>query len=126
MWPAPWRKITVDDVFGPSRTSPAVVITADLIIIGDQSGCDCFSNAAMPATCGADIDVPLYTLKLSPPLPGGATAATMSWPGGMRSGFGRSPPPARRGPRDENEAVRGAGTLKTSAAWLIFAVAPAV
>ena len=36
-----------------------LVMSADLIIIGDQSGCSCLSSAAMPATCGADIDVPL-------------------------------------------------------------------
>ena len=34
-------------------------MSADLIIIGDQSGCRSLSSAARPATCGLDIDVPL-------------------------------------------------------------------
>src|SRR5262245_21271589 len=61
--PAPWRKISTGLVFGagvpPSSTSVAEVISADLIIIGDQSSCRSFSSAARPATCGDDIDVPL-------------------------------------------------------------------
>src|SRR5688572_11002930 len=36
----------------------AVVISADLIIIGDQSGYSCLNRAASPATCGDAIDVP--------------------------------------------------------------------
>ena len=39
--------------------SDAVVMNADLIAIGDQSGCACFSSAPRPAMCGLDIDVPL-------------------------------------------------------------------
>ena len=35
----------------------------------------------------------------------------MSCPGAMRSGFSRSPLPARSGPRDEKEAVNGAGRV---------------
>src|SRR5688500_9545790 len=50
MWPAPWLKMTVGEVGGPSSTSAPVVIKADLIIIGDQSGCSCSSSAAIPAT----------------------------------------------------------------------------
>src|SRR5690349_21645845 len=95
---------------------------ADLIIIGVQSGCRSFSRAAMPATCGADIDVPSYMLNDRPRLPGGATAATIAWPGAITSGFRRSPPPARSGPREENDAIVGAGTSKTSAACAIDAV----
>jgi len=59
MWPAPWRKMTSGFVSGPSRTSVPVVISADLIIIGDHVGWRSFSRAAMPATCGLDIEVPL-------------------------------------------------------------------
>jgi hypothetical protein len=36
-----------------------VVISADLIAIGDQLGYFSFSSAARPATCGLDIEVPL-------------------------------------------------------------------
>src|SRR5262245_25298756 len=93
--------------------------------MGDQSGCLCFSNAARPATCGLDIDVPLYTSNRRPWLPGGATAARMSWPGAITSGFSRSPD-ARLGPREENAAVNGAGVVNTIVAWLIRAVAPVV
>jgi len=57
--PAPCLKITSGFVLGPSSTSYAVVINADLIIIGVQVGCRSFSNAARPATCGLDIEVPL-------------------------------------------------------------------
>src|ERR1044071_1760999 len=106
----------------PSSTSPADVINADLIIIGVQSGCRSFSSAASPATCGADIDVPLYRLKDSPAFPGGATAARMSWPGAMTSGMSRLPAPAVSGPRDEKVAVNGAGSVNVIVAALIFAV----
>jgi len=34
-----------------SSESVPVVIIADLIIIGDQSGWSCISNAAIPAMC---------------------------------------------------------------------------
>ena len=36
----------------------AVVISADLICAGVQSGCLSISSAAIPETCGVDIDVP--------------------------------------------------------------------
>ena len=83
---------------------------ADLIAIGDQSGWASLRRAARPATCGLDIEVPLYRSKSRPELPGGATAARMSWPGAMRSGLSRSAD-ARSGPRDEKLAVKGAGAL---------------
>src|SRR5688572_33051519 len=107
-WPAPCRKILCAALSasmlltGESRTSAPDVISADLIIIGDQSSCRSFNSAAKPATCGADIDVPLYTLNDWPKLLGGAVAARMSLPGAMTSGFRMSPPPAASGPRDEN------------------------
>src|SRR5258705_7535879 len=59
-------------------------------------------------------------------LPGGATAARMSCPGAIVSGFSRSPPPARSGPRDENAAVNGAGSENVMVALAIVAVAPGV
>src|SRR5262245_33373832 len=101
-------------------------MSADLIAIGDQFGCLSRSNAARPATCGLDIDVPLRTLKFKPNCPGGAVAARTSWPGAITSGFSRSPPPADSGPRDENDAVNGAGVAKLKTAALIVAGAPAV
>ena len=36
----------------------AVVISADLIHIGDHVGCFCLIIAAIPEMCGVDIDVP--------------------------------------------------------------------
>jgi len=86
-------------------------MSADLTIIGDQSGCRSMSSAARPATCGEDIEVPLSRLKSMPFAVTGETAARMSTPGAMTSGFSRSPPPARSGPREENEAVKGAGVV---------------
>ena len=100
-------------------------MSADLIIIGDQLGCRLLSNAPRPATCGLDIDVPLYKSKSRPELFGGATDAMMSWPGAIRSGFSRSPPPACNGPRDEKLAVNGAGVLRTIVDCAIDAVAAA-
>src|SRR4026209_1107954 len=89
----------------------------------DQVGWACLSSAATPATCGADIDVPLYRLKSRPWLASvGATAARMSWPGAITSGLSRSPPPAVSGPRDEKLAVNGAGSVKVRVAWLMVAV----
>src|SRR5258708_36183854 len=111
-------------VLGPSRTSVELVMSADLIIMGGQLGCRFRKRAASPATCWLDIDVPLYKLKSCPPFPGGATAAMMSCPGAITSGLSRLPFPARRGPREENDAVNGAGTLNTICAWLMLAVAP--
>jgi hypothetical protein len=122
--PAPWRKITNGLVLGPSSTSVALVMSADLIIIGVQSECRFFRRAARPATCGLDIEVPLYRLKESPPFPGGATAARMSCPGAMTSGLSRSPPPAKSGPREEKSAVNGAGVVNTIVACAMRAVAP--
>src|SRR5262245_52192474 len=101
-------------------------MSADLIIVGVQSWCRFLSRAARPATCGLDIDVPLRTSNERPFRPGGATAATMLWPGAMRSGLRRFPAPACEGPRDEKVAVNGAGKLNTIAARLMVAVAPAV
>src|SRR5512135_3404020 len=81
-------------------------------------------NAAMPAMCGLDIEVPdsaSYRLPLSAT---GETAAMTSTPGAVMSGFSRSPPPARAGPFDENAAIAGASTFTWVAADRL-AVAPA-
>ena len=87
-------------------------MSADLIAIGDQSGWRSLSSAARPATCGLDIDVPLIEVEVAGRrLPAGETAARMSWPGAITSGLSRSPPPARSGPRDEKDAVNGAGAV---------------
>ena len=58
-WPAPWRKISSGLVSGPSSTLVPVVISADLIAIGDHEGYSCLNSAARPATCGLDMEVPL-------------------------------------------------------------------
>jgi len=69
MWPAPWPHGSWPDVFAVAShdTEPfkpseyvlnAVVISADLMAAGDQSGCCCLSSAATPATCGLAIEVP--------------------------------------------------------------------
>ena len=49
-----------------SSSGDAVVIIADFTAIGDQvhSGWACLMSAAMPAMCGADIEVPDIELKL--------------------------------------------------------------
>ena len=49
-WPAPCRKVRVALEIDASITSAADVISADLIIIGLQSGCRSFNSAASPAT----------------------------------------------------------------------------
>ena len=50
----------------PSSTSVPVVISADLIAIGDQPGFSSFISAARPATCGLDIEVPLSKSNVRP------------------------------------------------------------
>ena len=102
-----------------------VVISADLIIIGDQSGCSVLEQRREAGHVRAGHRRAAVEVEERPAVAGGATAARMSWPGAMTSGLSRSPPPAASGPRDENAAVNGAGTSKTSVAWLIVAVAPA-
>src|SRR4029450_4114611 len=44
IWPAPWLKMTAGSEFGPSSTSNPDVMSADLIIIGDQLGWRCISS----------------------------------------------------------------------------------
>src|SRR5215210_4514486 len=101
-------------------------MSADLIIIGDQSGCAWCISAPIAVRCGLDIDVPLYRSKFRSWFPGGATAARMSCPGAMMSGLRMSPPPAGIGPRDENAAVNGASALKTIVPLVRLAVLAAI
>src|SRR5262249_45497945 len=89
----------------------AVVMRADLTHIGDQSGCLLITSAASPAMCGVDIDVPDSVSNRLPPCPAGETAAMTSLPGPMMSGFSRSPPLDRAGPRLEKSATVGASTF---------------
>src|SRR5262245_66583298 len=97
--------MTLGELFGPSSTSVPVVIRADLIIIGDQVGCSCFSKAATPATCGVDIDVPLKRLKSRLFCAGVcATAARIFKLGAITSGFNISHTPTTTGQPDENTA----------------------
>src|SRR3982751_4192297 len=92
------------------RVCEAVVMRADLIMAGDHSGWRCLNSAAIPAMCGLDIDVPWKKSKFFPPSVGvtGETAARTARPGAMMSGFSMSPPDARAGPREENDATSGA------------------
>ena len=62
-------------------------------------------------------------VELLPWFPSGATAARMSSPGAMKSGFMMSSPPipARPGPRDENAATNGAGWSVTTVPFEIVA-----
>ena len=103
-WPAPWAHGKVP-VCGLGRLSVkvgvAVVIMADLMAAGDQVGCSCLSSAAMPATCGDDIEVPSYSAQASGtgdrvPLTrlarwaavrSGVTPASTFAPGAVRSGL---------------------------------------
>src|SRR5690242_5278952 len=92
--------------------------------MGVQSGCRCSSMAAMPATCGVAIEGQLSKMNDSPPLPLGAIAARTFTPGAITSGLRRSPDPAISGPREENDAVEGAGAPPVTVARGMVAVAP--
>ncbi|GJM97719.1 hypothetical protein PR202_ga14668 [Eleusine coracana subsp. coracana] len=88
-----------------SYATYAVVMIADLMAAGDQSGCTLLIIAAMPLRCGAAIDVPDMELNMpcsstfvGPTLNG--QAAMMFTPGPMISGL-RIPGLAVLGPRDE-------------------------
>src|SRR5262249_57988303 len=71
----------------------ALVISADLIWPGDQSGCSALSSAPAPATCGDDMDVPVIAWKSSPGGPPstkagfGVVPARICTPGAVRSGL---------------------------------------
>nr|CAB3495452.1 unnamed protein product [Digitaria exilis] len=97
-------------------TASDVVMIADLIAAGDQSGCRLLRSAAMPLRCGVDMDVPDSTKKerSAPPSENsvcdslGAHAARMFMPGPVMSGF-RIPGLALLGPRDEKKVTVGDG-----------------
>ncbi|BAS90591.1 Os04g0573200 [Oryza sativa Japonica Group] len=96
----------------------AVVISADLICAGLQSGWLALISAATPATCGHDMDVPDRMLNptrrlsldkldgLASPL----HAAKMFTPGATTSGL-RISRVRMFGPRDENAATTGDGRM---------------
>src|SRR4029453_2469195 len=94
-------------------------------VIGDQEGFLLISSAAMPAMCGAAIEVPLSVSHRLPAWLGGALAAVTSTPGARMSGLGRSPLLETEGARDENAATWGA-SMVTCCAADSDAVAPAV
>ncbi len=108
MWPAPKSNGSAGVV--PSSLTTLcrpVVISADLIAAGVQSGCASRSSAATPATCGTDIDVPLRYWKFSPRTPfatSGVCPARISTPGAVTSGF-RISGAVRFGPRDEKPPI---------------------
>ncbi len=100
--------------------SRAVVISADCICAGVQSGWSALISAAEPAMCGLDIDVPL-----SSPYSGDAvgsvvwTGARTSTPGAEMSGLS-TPGTEGFGPRELNPAI----TSPFSSRW--SAVVPAM
>ena len=103
----------------------AVVISADLMAAGLQSGCACRSSAAMPLTCGHDMDVPemmlyfthLVSLSSAEGEVSPVHAARMSTPGAVMSGL-RISGARRFGPRLEKDAILGEeGFLPTTVPW---------
>jgi hypothetical protein len=126
-------------VFRSSLTTlvVAVVISADRIRPGLQSGCRALSQAAPPATCGDDIDVPAIAWNRSPGGPPagdsgvGVCPARICTPGAVTSGLMNRP----AGPREENAAITSAVPVRSAPAvndpvtfvWSVrnfFAVAP--
>src|SRR5690349_851506 len=94
----------------------AVVISADLIAVGDQVGFLLLISAAIPEMCGVAMEVPDSRSKSWPLCPGGATAASTSTPGALMSGLSRSPPLLTDGPIDEKSAMTGASFFTAVAA----------
>ena len=100
-----------------STSGSAVVISDDFSAAGLKVGCSCVSSAAAPATCGADIDVPLIDWNSSPGRRfrgrrNGEAPARMFTPGAVTSGLAMSGTPVC-GPRDEKAArmpPRGSAT----------------
>src|SRR6185369_11086895 len=85
-----------------SGVSCVVLTSASLICWPVQSGCSCATSAAVPATCGVAIEVPLIDTYEPEPGEYCDRAARMSTPGAVSSGF--RPPSPRRGPQLENQA----------------------
>ncbi|CAA7397809.1 unnamed protein product [Spirodela intermedia] len=89
----------------PARSmSVVVVMIADRIMAGVQSGLDLFTIAATPATWAAATEVPESRKK---PVFVVCDAETMLTPGASTSGL-RIPPLTALGPREENPATAGA------------------
>ncbi|ERN10468.1 hypothetical protein AMTR_s00420p00013340 [Amborella trichopoda] len=99
-----------------SRMS-AVVIKADFLAAGVQSGWAAFSRAPMLLRWGVDIEVPIFTLKttlLGSSIPVGlkfdGQPATMFTPGPIMSGF-RMPGLTMFGPLEVNADTIGAAVF---------------
>jgi hypothetical protein len=58
----------------------ALVISADLIWPGFQFGCNAFTNAAAPALCGEDIEVPWIDWNNWPGRPPSTEVGIGEWP----------------------------------------------
>nr|GMD22534.1 hypothetical protein Iba_chr08aCG11710 [Ipomoea batatas] len=109
-WPAPsvkmsaGRRLSSSILFFPRLVVSAVVMIADFIAAGDQSGCALLSKAATPDRCGHDIEVPEIMLNVDFVSVLFSTetgqAAMILTPGPTMSGF-RIPGLALPGPRDE-------------------------
>lgn len=80
-----------------------------MMAAADQSGWELLTSAAMPLTCGVDVDVPDIILNgPEPNMVRGGHAARMLSPGANISGFS-TPGLKLLGPRDENAATVGDG-----------------
>ncbi|WVZ85304.1 LOW QUALITY PROTEIN: hypothetical protein U9M48_032249 [Paspalum notatum var. saurae] len=129
-WPAPvakksagrWCSLRI--AFPERSIGSAVVMIADLIAAGDQSGCLLLISAATPLRCGVDMDVPEAKKKVGSELMGdddrgptwnGHAASTLT-PGPVTSGF-RTPGLCTLGPREENQAIAGAGEVPSTVPW---------
>src|SRR4029079_16797980 len=92
----------------------AVVIMADLIWPGVQSGCSALSSAPEPAICGLDIEVPAIAWNSSPCGPVamstdlGVWPARICTPGAVMSGL-LTPSDWPGPPRELNEAITSPG-----------------
>src|SRR5207245_9507112 len=84
-----------------SLVASAVLTMAAATSDASQSGCACMVSAALPATCGAAIEVPdMNTPWLPVPMP----VEKMLTPGAEMSGFKWPSPP--RGPAELKDANR--------------------
>ncbi len=94
--------------------SRAVVMRADLTIMGVNSGCAAMYRAASPVTCGADIDVPDSGANRSLPFveATGEYPAMTPEPGAVTSGLRTSPSSTRAGPREENAEICGVAVAR--------------
>nr|GLL45885.1 subtilisin-like protease SBT1.1 [Ipomoea trifida] len=116
-WPAPsvkmsaGRRLSSSILLFTRLVVSEVVMIADLIAAGDQSGCALLSKAATPDRCGQDIEVPEIMLNVGFESVLFSTetgqAAMMFTPGPTMSGF-RIPGLALLGPRDEKKETAGA------------------